>query len=129
MADIDRRYRDYLSALNGRRLDRLAEFVHDPVVFNDEPVALADYRSSIAGNIDAVPDFHWQIDQLLVDGDDVAVRLTDTGTPTARWLGLAPTGKSVRASEFAFYHYRDGKIDQMWFLLDRSEITRQIERP
>ena len=58
MSDIAHAYRDYVAALNARQLDRLAEFVHDPIVFNDQPVSLADYTAAIAGNIHAVADFH-----------------------------------------------------------------------
>jgi predicted ester cyclase len=48
------------------------------------------------GDIDAVPDFHWEPREIAVDGDRLAARLTNTGTPAKEWLGVAPTGRLVR---------------------------------
>ncbi|MET7847141.1 hypothetical protein ABZT48_02630 [Streptomyces avermitilis] len=41
--------------------------------------------------MDAVPDLHWELKDLLFDGDRLAARLVDTDTPVKKWLGVAPT--------------------------------------
>ena len=116
----------YLSYCNDRRLGELGDFVHNEITFNDEPVTLHDYAAAIGDNIRAVPDFHWEIEDIVASGDTVAVRLTDTGTPQAEWLGLVPAGKSFRVREFAVYRFRDHKIAQMWFVLDVPAIAAQL---
>lgn len=126
MSDVETTWRAYLDALHERRLDRLGEFVHDPIRFNDVDVPLADYAAAINSNIMAVPDFHWDVADLVADGDSLATRLIDTGTAVSEWLGITPTGKPFRTTEFAFYRFRDGKIAEMWFLLDADTAATQV---
>ena len=116
-------YMRYLACCNDRRFFELAEFVHDPIRFGGEMTPLADYARTIASNIEAVPDFHWEIQDLVTDGSSVGVRLEDSGTPQANWLGIAPSGRSMRFQEFAFYRFQDSKIAEMWFMLDIPSIS------
>ena len=117
----------YLACCNERRFSELSSFVHDPILFNGETTALADYARTIALNIEAVPDFHWEIQDLVTDGSSVAVRLEDSGTPQGDWLGVAPTGGCITFQEFGFYRFRDGKIAEMRFLLDVPSIQAQLQ--
>lgn len=127
MTELGDLYHRYLAALNERRLEDLGDFVHDPVVSNDEEVSLADYKSAISASIEAVPDFHWEIEDLVTDGQRLAVRLADTGTQMGPWLGIPASGRPMSTREFAFYQYHDGRIAQMWFLLDIPAIRTQLE--
>ena len=127
MADLRGVYRRYLACCNERRFSELADFVHDPLRFGGKTTPLADYARTITSNVEAVPDFHWKIQDLVTDGSSVAVRLEDSGTPQANWLGIAPTGRSMRFQELAFYRFRDGKIAEMWFLLDVPSIQSQLQ--
>ena len=120
-------YLRYLACCNDRRFSELSSFVHDPIQFCGKTTPLADYARTIASNIEAVPDFRWEIQDLVTDGSSVAVRLENSGTPQANWLGIAPTGQPVRFQELAFYRFRDGKIAEMWFLLDISSIQSQLQ--
>ena len=126
MPDLQDLYGRYLACCNERRFDDIAEYVHDELRFNGQPTSRADYVAAIASNIDAVPDFHWTIEDIAATPDLIAVRLTDTGTPEKEWLGIEPTGKSMSISEFAFYRVRDGKIAEMWFLLDQPTAKAQL---
>lgn len=119
-------WQQYLALCNGRRLGELGAFVHDPLWFNGSVTSLADYAGAIASNIAAVPDFHWEVEDLIATDDTVAVRLTDTGTPRGEWLGLAPTGGSITTQELAFYRFREGKIAEMWFVLDAAAVKAQL---
>ncbi len=127
MADLQDFYRRYLACCNERRFGDMGAFVHDEIRFNGEPTSLADYAAAIASNIDAVSDYHWTIEDIATTEDLIAVRLTDTGTPTKEWLGINPRGRSMTIAEFAFYRVRDGKIAEMWFLLDAPSAKRQLE--
>ena len=119
-------WREYLRCCNERRFDDLDRFVHGELLFNGRPTTLADYAAAIRANTDAVPDFRWTVEDLLTTGDAVAVRLTDTGTPRAAWLGMEATGRSFCVQEMAFYRFRDGKFAEMWFLLDVSTLHEQL---
>ena len=131
MPDLQDLYRRYLACCNEHRFAHIAEYVHDEIRFNGQPTSLADYVASITSNIEAVPDYHWTIEDIATTPDLIAVRLTDTGTPAKEWLGVGPTGRSIRIAEFAFYRVRDGKIAEMWFLLDALGAKAQLatDRP
>ncbi|WP_305786963.1 ester cyclase [Symbioplanes lichenis] len=73
-----------------------------------------------------MPDLTWDIQELLVDGDRAAVRLIDSGTPIASWLGLEPTGAAVSFAETAVYELRDGRLTAMTFLVDLAGLRHQL---
>ncbi|MEV4345038.1 ester cyclase [Actinoplanes sp. NPDC049596] len=126
MTDLRALYLDYLAAANAREFHRMAEFAHDTVVFNGETVSRDEYVAAMKQAVDAVRDYTWRLDDLIVEGDRVAARLTVTGTPVAEWLGLQPTGRAVTFSENAFYHFREGRFEHMWYLLDTRAIETQL---
>jgi len=119
-------YLRYVELANKREFARMAEFAHEEVIMNGTPVKMADMVAEFYKHVDAVPDFHWEIQDLVVDGDRVAARLIDTGTPVREWSGLAPTGKSVKFAETAFYRIEDGKFKDMWYLMDADTVRRQL---
>jgi predicted ester cyclase len=119
-------YLDYLAAMNARELHRMAEFVHDTIVFNGETVSRDDYVAAMRQALDAVRDYAWRLDELIVEDDRVAARLTVTGTPVEEWLGLRPTGRDVTFTEYSNYHFRDGRFEHMWYLLDSRAIEKQL---
>ena len=119
-------YVRYLDLLNNRDFDRLDEFAHDEVIMNGTPVARDDVVTELRRHTDAVPDLSWEIQDLLVDGDRVAARLLDTGTPVREWNGLAPTGASVSFAETAFYQVQDGRFKVMWYLMDADALRQQL---
>jgi predicted ester cyclase len=73
-----------------------------------------------------IPDLVWNIEELVIEGDRIAARLLDRGTPAEEWLGLAPTGASVEFTECAFYRIRDGRFESAWYLMDVAAVQRQL---
>ena len=125
MSPTEARYRRYIAQLNDRRLD-LGEFVHEGLTYNGRAITRRQYEDLIAGDVAAIPDLLFDVRRLVVDGDQVACRLHFACTPQAEFLGLRPTGKSVAFAEHVFYRLRDGKIAEVWSLIDRAAIERQL---
>lgn len=119
-------YLRYVELANTRDFDRMAEFAHDEVFMNGTPVAREDMVAELRRHTDAVPDLSWEIQELLVDGNRVAARLIDTGTPVAPWNGLDPTGATVTFAETAFYEVVDGRFKHMWYLMDAAAVQAQL---
>ena len=119
-------YLRYVELANKREFARMADFAHEEVIMNGTPVKMADMVAEFHKHIDAVPDLHWEIQDLVVEGDQVAARLIDTGTPAKEWNGLAPTGKSVTITETAFYRIEDGRFKHMSYLMDIDTARRQL---
>ncbi|MFC5676019.1 ester cyclase [Aeromicrobium endophyticum] len=128
MSDQDLRswYMTYVAALEGRQLDQMDQFVAEEVTLNGHPGRRSDVVADMRSILDAVPDMHWEVQEVLVDRDRLAVRAINTGTPEKEWLGVAPTGKSFEIVEYAIYQVRDGRFVQMTNLHDSADVRRQL---
>ncbi len=128
MTDSDLRafYHRYITALDAHELDGMDRFVADRVMLNGEWGTRADVVADMRGIIDAVPDFHWDLRELLIDRDRIAARVVNTGTPVKEWLGIAPTGASFEIVEYAIYKVSDGRFVQMNNLHDSADVHRQL---
>lgn len=77
---------------------------------------------------EAFPDFQARIDDIIAEGDRVAVRATWTGTHRGV-LPLLPVPVSHREFKFSgmvFWRVRDGKIVERWGTLDRLGLQLQL---
>jgi predicted ester cyclase len=128
MSDTDLRefYLRYLEELNAHRFDGMDRFIADRTTLNGEPATRDDLLAVQKADVAAVPDLHWQLEELLFDGDRLAARLTNTGTPAREWLGVAPTGASFEITEYAIYQIRNGRFSHMTALHDAGELRRQL---
>ena len=126
VAELETIYRSYLACCNERKFTDLGDFVHNALQHNGATISLDHFTGRLRSVIEAVPDFRWELQDLVVDDRKVAVRIMSSGTPRAEWMGMAPNGKSVKAAEYAFYHFREGKIAKIWFLFDILSIRSQL---
>jgi predicted ester cyclase len=117
-------YRRYLQRCNEHRFDELGEFVANDV--NGPTVGLSRYVAGLHAVVDAFPDYHWELQRLLVDDPWLAARLYGTGTHTGLFRGIAATGRVIRTQELVIYRTVDGKIVESWGDLGstvRDELT------
>jgi steroid delta-isomerase-like uncharacterized protein len=66
------------------------------------------------------------IDQLIIDGDNVAGVLTLDGTHVGEFLGVPPTGKRFKIPAVFFYHLENGKIVRERRIYDFTNLLVQI---
>jgi predicted ester cyclase len=119
-------YNRYIDALNAYEFDRMDEFVHDEIVMHSEPTTRAALVAQLNSIIEAIPDFHWVTTDIAINGDSLAVRLLNTGTPITEWYGVAPTGKKIEIEEYAIYKVRDGKFLHMSAVHDAEAMKKQL---
>ncbi len=74
----------------------------------------------------AFPDWAEQIEDIVFEGDSVAVRFSSTGTNHGPNRGKPPTNRSVRISEMAIYRIVDGKIAEQWVIPDTHSLLQQL---
>jgi steroid delta-isomerase-like uncharacterized protein len=119
-------YRSYLEYCNKHDLEAMATFYAPIIKIDGVPMDPAAVTAQFAPLITAFPDWHWEMRHILIDGDDVVVHFTVTGTHTGTFRGNAATGRRISVSEFTLYHLEDGKFTEVWDLLDMDAIMRQI---
>ncbi|MBM9503318.1 ester cyclase [Actinacidiphila acididurans] len=125
-SDLRDWYMRYAEALNAHEFDRMDEFISDQVLLGGQPGTRDDVVTVLKGIVDAVPDIHWEVNELLFDHDGIAVRAINTGTPVKEWLGVPASGASFEIVEYAIYKVRDGRFVQMTNLHDSAEMLRQL---
>ncbi|GGC93932.1 hypothetical protein GCM10011512_21210 [Tersicoccus solisilvae] len=74
----------------------------------------------------AFPDYDVVNEDLLVDGDRVAVRNTVTGTHRGAFLGHPPTGRRIAIRTMDVHRVRAGRIDTTWHLEDFAGLMSQV---
>lgn len=122
------RYERYLACCNERRFDDLAEFVDEQVSGSGAEDGQAAYIERVRAVVTGFPDYRWELQELIVEGDAIAARLTGRGTHTGVFDGIAPTGRKITIQELVIYRFAGGKIVQCWGDLNpvvRDAVTAQ----
>jgi steroid delta-isomerase-like uncharacterized protein len=74
----------------------------------------------------AFPDFFNRIDEIVVEAERAAARLTYSGTHRGEILGVLPTGKKITYAGAAFFRFEEGKVAEGWVLGDLIGLLRQL---
>jgi steroid delta-isomerase-like uncharacterized protein len=75
---------------------------------------------------DAFPDIEVEVDELVAEGDRVAVATTFTGTHTGSIMGMEPTGKRVSVTGIDIVRVAEGRIVEHRGLTDVVGLMRQL---
>jgi predicted ester cyclase len=126
-ADLSDVYRGYIACLNRQDWPRLEQFVDDNVHYNGKSIGLSGYRQMLERDFREIPDLHFNIQLLISDDRHVASRLTFDCSPKGKFLGLDVRGKRVSFAENVFYEFRDGRIVQVWSVIDKAAIESQLQ--
>lgn len=81
--DLSAFYRRYIACCNSHEFYCLGAFVASGVQVNGDVQSLPEYIRNLEVVVEAFPDYHWDLQHLLVDGEWVAAHLIDTGTHLA----------------------------------------------
>ncbi len=76
--------------------------------------------------LQAVPDHHDTLSQMIADGDRVAYVETMTGTQVGALGDLPATGKKFELVNIVIQRLEDGKIAETWVSWDNVAFLRQI---
>jgi predicted ester cyclase len=75
------------------------------------------------------PDWNERVDDLVAEGDRVAIRITSTGTQLGEFEGLKPTGRKITIQEFHIFRLSGGKIVEQWGMPDVQGLMAQLSAP
>lgn len=128
VAKIDHRalYQSYFECCNAHDLEGMRSFYTSPLRTNDEDRSPNEVTAQFEPLIVGFPDWQWEIRNLTVEGDYLALHFSITGTHQGDFQGIKPTGRQITTSEFTLYHVVDGKFARVWDLLDVSSLIKQI---
>jgi len=84
------------------------------------------YREEQISFTNAFPDVQFTIEDMIAEGDKVAVRSTFSGTHKGEFIGIAPTNKRVTVPEVTIWRIVNGKLVEEWGFSDRLGFVLQL---
>jgi predicted ester cyclase len=92
----------------------------------DQVSRVEDLKHFFAMLHSGFPGFQSTIEDLLSEGDKVALRFTFRGIHQGEFMDIAPTGKEVTMSGIDILRIADGKLVEMWNQEDVLSMMRQL---
>jgi steroid delta-isomerase-like uncharacterized protein len=111
-------------AVRGQLTDDFRD--HDmPAGIPHGPEGALQYRAILHR---AFPDLRVRIDDIIAEGDRVAVRATWTGSHRGPlpMLSVPPTNRAFEFTGMVFWRIRDGQIAERWATIDRLGLQQQL---
>jgi steroid delta-isomerase-like uncharacterized protein len=102
-----------------------ADFVnHDPN--HPEVTNLESYKGLVAAIRTAFPDFHVTTEDLIAEGDKVAVRWIITATHQGELAGIPATDIEATWTGMTIWRFADGKLVEGWWTNDMLGLLIQL---
>lgn len=111
-------------------LDAFDRYMHEDVVVH-APAGLStrgvnSERESWRKARAAMPGLHHEFVDVLTTPSVEAARTVVTGTFDGTYGGLSARGRQFKFDQAVFAHIRDGKISEMWEIVDVASLREQL---
>ena len=118
----------YVDAYNRDAMDELAEIVAADYIHHSSgrDLTIEQFKKGAAWMRAGIPDLRVEIEDMIEEGDQVAVRYICRGTHLASLVGEAVTSNPITVTGCTVFRFADGRIAEDWEVLDEAEMMRQI---
>jgi steroid delta-isomerase-like uncharacterized protein len=120
----------YQEIYNSNDLDSLGEVVAEdlltPKIMPGIPTGIEGAKAAHRIMLTGFPDYQTIIDDLVAEGDQVAARITMSGTNTGSFMGMPATGKYVLFTGMYIARIANGKIVEHWGEEDGVSLLQQL---
>jgi len=131
MADYEamaqRWYAEVMNQGNEQVIDEICseDFVdHDPLPGTGaDRAGLHDFVKLVRS---AFPDLETTVDDIIAEGDRLAVRSTFRGTHEGDFMGIPATGKKVEVSNYDFVRFENDMCVEHWGTIDSAALMEQL---
>ncbi|NEP16736.1 MAG: ester cyclase [Leptolyngbya sp. SIO4C1] len=97
--------------------------------FNSEAEPIVGLEANKAFNASlfrGFPDIEHQLEDVVAEGEKVVYRSTLAGTHTGEFLGIPPTGKSVKINDFTLLWIVNSRIAEWWYDCNLLAVMKQL---
>ena len=111
------------------RTDAVDELLADDFVGHTWPSTghpKDDLKAAIERTSKGLSDARFTIEDLIAEGDRVAVRLTAEATQTGELMGMPASGKRYSIGEIHIFRLADGKVVEHWHQFDQMAMMKQL---
>lgn len=113
-------------AWNAGNLNAVDALVHDDYGIPGADRGPEAVKQNVAIYRAAFPDLRWSIEEMIAEGEWVAVRLMLYGTQQGEFRGIPPTGKRVAMQEMVFWRIVDNKLHTIHAQADALGLRIQL---
>jgi predicted ester cyclase len=117
MQDIKQFMGEYFNAVNGKA--KTEDIV-------DKYVSDLSLKEHIQFYESAFPEYEINPDDMVCEGNKVAVRATFRGKHLGEIMGIAATGKEITGSAMMIYEVNNNKIVKFWIVVDQFAFMQQL---
>lgn len=117
------------SALNERDLDGVVSYYAPDCRFYGwapETLDTSGYKATMSALLTAFPDSRFPIDDIVAEGNKVAVRHHFQGTHQKEFQGIPPTGKAVTVNAIALFRLDNETVAEIWLNADFLGLMQQL---
>lgn len=122
--------RSFIAALDKNDFAKLQELASGDYVLRapglSTPMGLQALFEVVKRHYTSFPDWRHTIEDLVAEGDRVAVKVMQKGTQKAEYDGVAATGKEVTVPGAYMFRVANGKIQELWVIEDNLGLYRQL---
>jgi steroid delta-isomerase-like uncharacterized protein len=130
MTDSESLVKGYLAAGDRGDLDALGRYLHDDVILHDpngqSMRGLDHERETWRTSRAAMSNLHHDVKEVVSSGSVVAARITVSGTLHGPFAGVSVEAGTFEVDQAIFMHLIDGKVQEMWTLVDTGSFYRQV---
>lgn len=120
--------RGFVEALNQGSLEGLADnYVEHDRAYPGETNSLEEVQAKMEQLSQALPDLTLTIEDMVAEGETVAVNATATATHDDEFYGVEPTGKRIEWAVTVFARVENEEVVEVWALRDVLGIMKQLE--
>ena len=87
----------------------------------------AGVLQAIQDTLQAFPDWHEKIVDLVAEGDRVVTRYISSGTHKGIYRDIAPTNRKFIVDEISIFRVENNEVAEQWCLVDDLSLLNQIK--
>jgi steroid delta-isomerase-like uncharacterized protein len=97
---------------------------HDP--WPGHPADGAGFKAGLAEMRSSFPDLNVKVEQVIAQGDHIAVRFRISGTQLGAFMGAPPSGNTFSVAAIDIHRISDGRIAEHWGVIDAAAMMSQL---
>jgi ketosteroid isomerase-like protein len=109
-------------------VDELATEDFTPHTFGPTPPGREPLKQAMQRAGPGVSDPEFTIEDVIAEGDRVAIRLTSSARHTGPFMGVEPSGRRYSIQEIHIFRIRDGQVAEHWHEFDKASLMEQLRR-
>lgn len=122
----------FSDVINNQKLNRMGEFYAQDYIWHQmngidtHSNIDSSHISTLKWLFAAIPGLHYTIEQIIAEGDMIALSTTVTGTAKSELFGLPAAQKKVRFKQMFFFRLKENKITEEWEVADIDGMKAQL---